>query len=308
MPATAEPEPPEPEPVEPEVHGFTDAEGVRISYYRWPAARPRGLVQIAHGVGEHARRYDHVAAALTAAGYSVYADDHRGHGRTGLEQWGGDTSRLGRLGPGGVRAAIAAVRRFTAVVRADAPDLPLAFVGHSWGSLMGQKILDAHPGDWDAVVFSGSAYRMPGSMNAGDLGARHRALGTTGAEWLSRDPAVAQAFVDDPLTTLTPLMRLFGLADALRMIGRPPRRLPGVPERADPPLLLLVGDDDPLGGERSIQRLAAAYLSAGLTDVTAIVYPGARHEVFNELNRDRVLADLVAWLDERLAAPDRTRS
>ena len=71
-------------------------------------------MQLVHGLGEHVLRYEHVAQKLVAAGYAVYGDDHRGHGRTGMEQYDGDTSRLGKLGPGGIRATLAAVRQFTA--------------------------------------------------------------------------------------------------------------------------------------------------------------------------------------------------
>lgn len=277
------------------VPAYTDASGVRISYDVYPVERPRAAVQIAHGVGEHAGRYREVAAHLGAEGYLVYADDHLGHGRTGLEQWAGDASRLGRLGAGGLRAAIEAVRGFGLRIREENPELPLIYLGHSWGSLMGQIILNAHSEDYDAAVLSGTAYRMPGSMNSGDLNKRHAHLGTTGAEWLSRDPEVAKAFVEDPLTTLTPLQKLFGLADAARLLGRPARRL-----AHDLPLLIQVGGDDPLGGEASARRLEAAYRArSGLTDVTTIVYPGARHEIYNETNRAEVLADLTAWLAPR---------
>lgn len=275
---------------------FTDEDGVAISYYVWPVEHPRAIVQLAHGVGEHARRYAHVAEALNAAGYTVYADDHRGHGQTGLDQWGGDASKLGRLGVGGLRAAVRDVHRFSEIIREQHPDAPLVLVGHSWGSFMVQMVVNRHAADYAAVVLSGSAYRMVGSLNSGDLNARHKHLGTTGAEWLSRDPAVAQAFVDDPLTTLTPLARLFGPLDTLRILGRPARGLP-----ATLPLLIQVGGDDPVGGIRSNERLAQSYRSrSGLTDVTLQVYDGARHEIYNETNRDEVLADLVTWLGTRL--------
>lgn len=274
---------------------FTDEDGVAISYYVWPVEHPRAIVQLAHGVGEHARRYAHVAEALNAAGYTVYADDHRGHGQTGLDQWGGDASKLGRLGVGGLRAAVRDVHRFSEIIREQHPDAPLVLVGHSWGSFMVQMVVNRHAADYAAVVLSGSAYRMVGSLNSGDLNARHKHLGTTGAEWLSRDPAVAQAFVDDPLTTLTPLARLFGPLDTLRILGRPARGLP-----ATLPLLIQVGGDDPVGGIRSNERLAQSYRSrSGLTDVTLQVYDGARHEIYNETNRDEVLADLVTWLGTR---------
>lgn len=274
---------------------FLDDYGVSITYYEWLVESPRAVVQIAHGVGEHAQRYAEVASALNAAGYSVVADDHRGHGQTGTSQYGGDLSKLGRLGPGGLRAAEQAIRRLSTLIRIANPGIPLIFLGHSWGSLMGQRLLNEHPNDYDAVVLTGSAYRMPGSMESGDLNKRHAHLGTTGFEWLSRDVAVHEAFARDPLTFDAKILKLFGLADSLKLFGRPGKNL-----NVEMPLLLMVGDDDPLGGERSIERLAQEYHSrSGLHDVTAIVYEGARHEIFNETNRDEVFADLVEWLEER---------
>jgi alpha-beta hydrolase superfamily lysophospholipase len=280
------------------VREFSTDDGVRIFYDHYPAEHPRAAVQLAHGVGEHAGRYRALAEHLVANGFSVYADDHRGHGRTGMTQWRDDASKLGRLGPGGLRAAVDDLHRFGRLIRDENPDLPLVFLGHSWGSLMGQLILNRHSDEYDAAVLSGTAYRMVGSMNSGDLNKRHAHLGTTGAEWLSRDPAVAQAFIDDPLTTLVPLQKLFGLADAARLIGRPARSL-----ARDLPLLIQVGGDDPLGGEASARRLERAYRErSGLTDVTTIVYPGARHEIYNETNREEVFADLTAWLAARIPA------
>ena len=277
---------------------FSADDGLRIFFDVYDADRPRAAVQLAHGVGEHAGRYRALAEHLVREGYRVYADDHRGHGRTGMEQWHGDADKLGRLGPGGLRAALRDLRAFTRLIRDENPGLPLVFVGHSWGSLMGQLTLNHHSEDYDAAVLSGTAYRMVGSMNSGDLNKRHAHLGTTGAEWLSRDPAVAQAFIDDPLTTLVPLQKLFGMADAARLLGRPARHL-----ARDLPLLIQVGDDDPLGGEASARRLERSYRTrSGLSDVTTIVYPGARHEIFNETNREEVYADLTAWLDPRIPA------
>ncbi len=271
---------------------YTDAHGVRIHVRVWEAAKPRGIVQLLHGVGEHSGRYSHVGPALAAAGFSTYADDHRGHGRTGLEQHRGDTSRLGRLGVGGHRATVAAVRQLTDILTQRHPDLPLILVGHSWGSLMAQIILNDHADDYDAAVLMGSAHRTLRHMNGGRLNARHEHLGDTGVEWLSRDPAVHHAFKADPMTSDTPLMKLFGLRDTLRLLGRPARGM------TDVPLLLMVGDDDPLGGADSIRHLERDYRErAGLTDVTARIYPGARHELVNETNKEQVIADLIAWLE-----------
>ncbi len=277
---------------------YTDAYGVTITYYVWPATAPRGIVQIAHGVGEHARRYTELAGVLNDAGYTVYADDHRGHGQTGLDQHGNDASLLGRLGPGGLLAAVAGVHQLSGIIREENPGLPLVLLGHSWGSFMVQMIINRNATDYDAVVLTGTAYRWPRYLDSGDLNRKHRQFGTTGVEWLSRDPAVAAAFIADPLCTTTPLAKLFGLREAARLFGRPAAGLP--PEL---PLLIQVGGDDTVGGERSALMLATAYARrSGLRDVRLMVYPGARHEVFNETNKQEVFADLIAWLDVHLPA------
>ncbi|WP_210508184.1 alpha/beta fold hydrolase [Naasia sp. SYSU D00057] len=275
---------------------YTDDYGVVITYHEWLVESPRAVVQLLHGLGEHAGRYAVLARELNEAGYSVVADDHRGHGQTGMQQWGGDRSKLGRLGPGGVRGTIAAVHQLTGIIRAQHADVPLVLLGHSWGSVLGQILLNRHPRDFDAIVFTGTAYRAFGWMNGGDLNRRHRHLGTTGAEWLSRDAEISAAFFTDPLNFSAQSVKLFGLPDALRLLGRPARNLP-----SDLPLLILVGSDDPLGGPRSVERLAEEYVRrSGMRDVEAIVYDEARHEVFNETNRQEVVADLLAWLEERV--------
>ncbi len=278
---------------------FTDAHGIAISYDVHPAkTEPRAVVQLLHGVGEHAGRYAAVIDALTADGYIVYADDHRGHGRTGMAQHGGDASKLGKLGPGGFRAAVAACWQFTQLIRAENPDLPLVILGHSWGSFLTQKLVNQHPEAYDAIVLSGSSLLWPGSLNSGDLNKAWSAPDAMGTEWLSSDLAVGRAFLDDPLTTTETLPKLFGPLDTLRIIGKPKKDL-----GHDIPILLLVGRDDPVGGPRSVHRLADAYRSrSGLTDVTTLVYPEARHEIFNEVKQEDVRADLLAWLGKRFAA------
>lgn len=279
---------------------FDDAFGVAIVYDVYPADDPRGVVQILHGVGEHAGRYVALAQALAAAGYIVYADDHRGHGRTGIRQHG-TPEKLGRLGRGGHPAALDAVWRMTELIRGEHPELPLILLGHSWGSFLAQMLLDRHPDAYDAVVLTGSALRWPGSMNVGDLNApwKHTVDGS-GMEWLASDEQVGRDFVDDPLTTTVPIAKLFGIVDGLRLFGRPRRDL-----AHDVPVLLMVGRDDSVGGPRSVHRLADAYRNrSGLTDVTTLVYPGVRHEVFHDVSQDEVRADLRAWLDARFPARD----
>jgi alpha-beta hydrolase superfamily lysophospholipase len=277
---------------------FTDAHGIAIVYDVHPAkTEPRAVVQLLHGVGEHAGRYAALIDALTADGYIVYADDRRGHGRTGMGHHGGDATKLGTLGPGGLTAAVAAVWQFTQLIRDENPGLPLVILGHSWGSFITQMLVNDHPEAYDAVVLSGSALRWPGSLNSKPLNAPWHGPDAMGTEWLASDLSVGRAFLDDPLTTDIPLLKLFGPLDTLRLIGKPRRNL-GV----DIPVLLMVGRDDTVGGPVSVHKLADAYRTrSGLTDVTTLVYPGARHEIFNEVMQADVRADLLAWLDRRFA-------
>lgn len=284
----------------PQTSEFTDAHGVAIVYDVHEAVgAARGVVQLLHGVGEHAGRYSALIAALTGAGFIVYADDHRGHGRTGIRQHDGESAKLGRLGKGGMRAAKDAIWQLTGIISGEHPDLPLVLLGHSWGSFLAQMLVNDHPEAWDAVVLSGSGLRTPRDLNAGPLNARWEGADATGYEWLSRDAAVWKEFDDDPLTTNVPIAKLFGLIEGLRIYGLPSKHL-----GRDIPMLLLVGRDDPVGGPRSVHKLADGYRSrSGLTDVTTLVYPDARHELFNEVQQDEVRADLLAWLDKHIPAP-----
>jgi alpha-beta hydrolase superfamily lysophospholipase len=277
---------------------YTDAHGIRIHYENWRVPEPAAVVQLVHGIGEHIGRYGELVKALNAAGYSVWADDHRGHGKTGFEQHGGDPDRQGRPGPGGMRATISAVGQFSEVVReTEGDDVPLVILGHSWGSFITQHLVNRHPERYDAVVLSATSWARLGWTNTGDLNKRFARPGGTAMEWLSRDPAVATAFEADPYTTSRSLQQLYGWPQALSLITRPSRRIP-----SELPLLLLIGSDDAVAGERGARALLRDYVRRSrLVDVELIVYEGARHEVFNEINRAEVRTDLIRWLDERFA-------
>ena len=275
---------------------FLDAEGVQITYDVYPAKKPKGVILLVHGLGDHAKRYVNPATAFANAGYTVYTPDMRGHGRTGLEQWGGDESQLGHLGPGGLRATIRDLRQMTEIIRHDHPKLPIFFIGHSMGSLQGQILINTDAARYAGVVLSATAYRRPGFMNAGDLNKRFAVAGGNGNEWLSRDPKVATDFAKDPLTFKADTLKLFGLADGLRLFGTPAKGMPRVP------ILIFIGGEDSLGGEKSVLKLADAYIAAGQDDVTVTVYPGGRHEMFNETNRQEVYDDVISWISERTAS------
>ncbi|MCD2443600.1 alpha/beta hydrolase [Agromyces sp. SYSU K20354] len=277
---------------------FTDEYGVRIHYQSWRVPDPTAVVQLAHGIGDHIGRYGELIEALNTAGYSVWADDHRGHGQTGFEQHGGDLTRMGRPGPGGMRAALAGLEQFGEVIRdAEGDDVPLVMLAHSWGSFMAQHVVNRHPDRYDAVVLTGTSWLQLGYTNIGDLNKRFARPGGTPMEWISRDTAVPEAFMADPYTTSRTLQQLFGWPQSFTLIRRPSKRIP-----SELPLLIMVGSEDVVGGVRGSKALLNDYIRrAHLVDATLVVYEGARHELFNETNREEVRGDLIRWLDERFA-------
>ena len=277
---------------------FPSSDGTEIHVYRWsPPDEPSAIVQVAHGMGEHAARYRRLAEALTTAGYVVYANDHRGHGRTA-----GSVDHHGDLGADGWQGLVDDIGRLSAIARAEHPGVPLVVLGHSMGSFALQQYLLDRSDELDGAALTGTS--AVDVIAAGidpdaevDLSAFNAPFEErTGYEWLSRDETEVDLYVADdacgfgliPASTREMLDGVAPLSD--------PERLAGI--RGDLPILLASGDADPLaGGGALIDVVAQRYRDAGVADVTVHLYPGARHEVFNETNRDEITADILAWLD-----------
>ncbi|MBA2625928.1 MAG: alpha/beta hydrolase [Acidimicrobiia bacterium] len=278
---------------------YEGRDGLRVAAYRWdPAGEVRGIVQLTHGMGEHVRRYGHLAARLAGRGVVVYGQDHRGHGATARSD-----AELGQLGGDGWGGLVDDIDVLLTLARSEQPDRPLVLLGHSMGSFAAQQYLVDHSESLDGVVLTGTAALdlLEPALDLDsplDLAAFNApfAPARTDYEWLSRDPAQVDAYVADPRCG-------FGLdipsVKAMFAAGRPladPDRLAAV--RADLPLYIAVGDADPVNAQLQLfHALVDRYRAAGLTDVTTKVYAGARHELFNETNREEVESDLVAWLD-----------
>lgn len=279
-------------------------DGTRVVVYRWdPVGAPRGVVQIAHGLGEHARRYAETAAALNEAGFVVYANDHRGHGATA-----GDPSRFGDFGEDGWNRLVGDVGALVEKVHETHPGLPVVLLGHSMGSLATQQYLLDHSDRVDAVVLSGTtaldqlaaAIDLDQPLELAGFNAAFEPARTE-SDWLSRDEAVVDAYVADPAcgfgTDIPSSKLMFGSGTQLA----DPQRLAGI--RSDLPLYVVAGDQDPINaGLALLNLLVERYRAAGLTEVTVVTYEGGRHEILNETNRAEVVADLVAWLDRVLGA------
>ncbi len=277
------------------------SDSTTLATYAWDdVVEPRGVVQIAHGLAEHASRYDRLASALNSAGFLVRANDHRGHGRSVASEAG-----LGNFGPAGFAGLIDDVAAYGAGLAASDPELPLFLVAHSMGSFAAQSVLLDHSAQYAGVVLSGSTAldvlagmlaesEGPAGLEAFNVGFEHR----TGYEWLSRDEAEVDAYVASPLCGFEvpedAIPQLFGQAARLA----DPEALAGI--RSDLPILVVSGQADPLAGDgQLVQLLGQRYRDAGIADLTVRVYPEARHEIFNETNRDEVTADVVDWLVAR---------
>ena len=295
---------------------YTGAGGQTIAGSSWASSgRPKAVVQITHGAAEHSARYSGVAERLVNAGYTVYAQDHRAHGRTADEH-----GRFGVARPGGWNAIIDDTHLLTAHIMSEHPGVPVVLFGHSMGSMIAQAYLQRWGDDIAALVLSGTtggragngaALEMIRSLGEGDdadepsevfaamfagFNAPFAEEDSTGFEWLSRDTEAVKTYVDDPWCGF-PLSNGY-VADMLAGTAAMWEPEAESAIRRDLPILIMGGDNDPVGGEnvQTVHDLAERYEALGAGPITLQLYPQGRHEMLNELNRDEVEADLLAWI------------
>ncbi|MFZ2510807.1 MAG: lysophospholipase [Gordonia sp. (in: high G+C Gram-positive bacteria)] len=281
---------------------FDDSTGRSLAAYHWPSGgAPRAAVLLVHGMGEHALRYQAFAEALADAGFAVYAYDQRGHGSSIH-----DDEDPGTIGAMGWTHLVDDIVEFAAVIREEHPDCRVGVVAHSMGSFATQQTLLRAPRAFDAIVFSGTAaldLLEPALDLSGplDLSGFNTAFepARTDFDWLSRDEEQVDRYIDDARCgfgiDLDATVAMFAGARLLA----DPAALTSVPPTL--PVLVAVGDADPVNAALAlVHPLIDRLRTAGLRDVTQIVYPGARHEILNETNRAEVVGDLVGWLTARL--------
>jgi alpha-beta hydrolase superfamily lysophospholipase len=269
----------------PETFTVVDADEIPITGYRWDAGAPvRGTVHVAHGLGEHALRYDAFARTLNASGFTVTAHDQRAHGATAAA-----TGGLGRLGARGMEGTLDSLHAVFLAANEAASDAPQFLLGHSWGSMLAQKYAIRWGGELAGLVLSGTTLMEPPFLPPVDLNAAF-APAATDYDWLSRDTEEVRKYLDDPLCGF---QADFPFDEMANLVGGPSDAVP-----ADLPILIVNGAVDPIGGEAGGAALAGAYRAVGVHDVTFRSYPGARHELLHETCRDLVIADLTSWLEE----------
>ena len=280
------------------------------------AARPRGIIVISHGMAEHASRYARFAASAVEEGYVVLAGDHRGHGATAApggfgfvaEQDGWDT-------------VVADMSTVMDAARRAWPDVPVFLMGHSWGSFLARDLAARRGGDLAGLILLGTgsgvgALTRPATaicagesrlrgprhpsrlLNALAFGPyqRHFAPNRTEADWISRDAKEVDRYVADPWCGFVCTSSFFRDLVAGQGAVNTASHAAAVP--ADLPMLLASGDRDPVGAMgRGVQRAATLYRRAGVREVSVLLYPGGRHELLNETNRDQVTGDILTWID-----------
>ena len=274
--------------------GFrSSSDGLALQAYRWSSPDPDAVVVIAHGLAEHARRYDRFAQALTAAGLSAYALDHRGHGAS----IGG--KGLGVFGSGGWSALVSDLGQLIELARAAHPGIPLALFAHSMGSYAAQQYCHERSARIDALVLSGStAVERPsdGKPRASFMPNLAFEPTRTPYDWLSRDPVEVDKYIADPLCGFESLTARGHIDWKALADPQGPTRI-----RSDLPVLLLAGDQDPLNRElMGLHLLEQRWRAAGVKRIDTHYYAGGRHEMLNEINREAVTRDAITWLREAL--------
>ena len=285
---------------EPNHFQFTSSDGLPIECVRWNQhAVARGVVQIAHGLGEHVGRYAELADFLTNAGLVVYGNDHRGHGRTAPS-----SQHLGDFGPAGFDQLVQDMVSLTVIAKGEQPGKRFILLGHSMGSFAAQQYVLDYSRSIDGLVLFGSGAldhlaRLAQSAQAGrnPLALMDVAFepARTPFDWLSRDEAEVDKFMNDPLcfAALNPASTESFLAASV--VVSEPNRLRDI--RHDLLLYLVSGSEDPVGQQLAgLRILEDRYRNAGITSVFHDFYPGGRHEMLHELNRSEVYSNLLAWI------------
>lgn len=297
---------------------FRSVTGQRLDRRLWKGeGAPKAVVQLVHGMAEHIDRYDAPARALAEAGYVVVGHTHLGHGpKAEVKGHFGDEHGWANL--------VADVHTLRTQTQAYFPGVPYFILGHSMGSFVTRCYLIDHGEGLAGAILSGTGYFAPATVKAALAAANlvclfcgagkpsplidKLAFGSsnkpfapnrTAFDWLSRAEDEVDRYLADPfcgfLFTGAGYRELFRGLNRLNRLGDLKRMNP------DMPVLFFAGDHDPVGSMgKGVKRVADQFRGAGMKHVSVRLYPDGRHEMFNELNRQEVYDDVIAWLDHQL--------
>lgn len=295
---------------------YVNNRGEEQRYYLWPApGTPRAVVQIVHGMAEHAMRYQPLALALNEVGITVAAHDQAGHGSAAGQ------GQLGDFGDAGWQNLMDDVFAVSDALAVQVPGVPLVLFGHSMGSFVCREAVIQQGKRFKGLILCGTGHNPPALCTFGKSVAAMVSLTSakkpskllqtlsfrgfndafkplrTNLDWLTRDTRQVDLYVADPLCGFPLTARSYrSFFEGLKALTKL-ERLDKVPGGL--PILIISGDKDPVGnGGKGPKAVAAQYRQTGQRAVTVKLYPDARHELVNEINRDEVTRDIIAWLDQ----------
>ncbi|MBO3446228.1 alpha/beta hydrolase [Clostridium sp. CCUG 7971] len=300
---------------------FKGKEELDINVYKWEDEEitPKAVVQIAHGMSETADRYEYFAERLTKNGYTVYINDHRGHGKTAKH-----IDNVGYLAEkDGFKYLVEDMNILTNIIKNENKDLPIYLFGHSMGSFASQRYIMEYGRNLDGLILSGSNGKHGFILNLADIvisneikryGRKYRSKkldnlifggnnrkfkpSRTEFDWLSRDNDEVDKYINNPFCgVLFTAGFFYDFIQGLKEIERK-ENLKKVP--TDLPIYIMSGDKDPIGKNgKGVLRLKDRYIDLGVKDVSCKLYAGGRHEMLNEINKDEVIENILAWIDSK---------
>ncbi|WP_409069314.1 lysophospholipase [Clostridium sp. FAM 1755] len=301
---------------------FKGRENVKINVYKWDPDRKqdiKAVIQISHGMAETANRYESLASYLNEAGYIVYANDHRGHGKSAVS-----VDKLGYLGEkDGFMSMVEDIHTLNTIIKEENKGLPVFLLGHSMGSFISQRYIQLYAQGLDGVILVGTNGRQGLVLNVGILiaklemkfkGRQHKSNilndlsfggynkkfkpNRTEFDWLSRDEKEVDKYIKDEYCgTIFPTSFYHDFFKGLKSIWKEENKN-NIPTNL--PIFIIAGHKDPVGNfGKGILDLYNFYKSIGVTDVTYKLYEEGRHEILNELNRKEVFEDVLNWVNEK---------
>lgn len=285
-----------------------------------PDTQPRAIIQIVHGIAEYIERYDPFISFLAENGFVVVGDDHLGHGKSAASK-----EDLGFFAEkDGWNCVLKDLDSLRDIIRSDYPDLPYIFFGHSMGSFLTRTYIINNPEKYDAAILSGTGQqakpvissglalasaivKMKGPRADGTL-LNNIAFGsycnkipgsTNQFDWLSRDAENVQKYSADPLCGFVAKASLYkDMMGGIKFVSTQANMDKMSKEQ---PVYFMSGDMDPVGDYgKGVEKAYKGFCKAGLHDVKMKLYPGGRHEMLNEINREEVFQDVLDWLNEKM--------
>jgi alpha-beta hydrolase superfamily lysophospholipase len=302
---------------------FDGLKGTKIYTQRWSpddSNSVKGAIQISHGMAEHSGRYKEFAEFMTNNGFVVYANDHRGHGKTA-----GNINNVGFIDENeGWQLVVDDILQLSNIIKEENPKLPIFLLGHSFGSIVARAFLAKYGNTYKGIILSGttgsdgllvSAGKFIASMQGFFKGKNKKSQllnsmtfkdynkkfqpAKTEFDWLSRDHERNLDYINDPYCGGVFTNRFFfDMLDMISFINKK-SSMQNVPTNI--PLLFISGEMDPVGEfGKGVKKVYNKYKNHGVKDIELKLYKDGRHESLNEINRQEVFNDILNWLNKHI--------